>query len=126
MVSRLRESLVQHRSLTGRGSADLVFGRTVDRPFASSAVNDRAYRCWAAAGLKRITMHERRHTCASYFIAAGVNAKTLSTFLGHASVTITLDRYGHLFPGAEAEATALVDRYLDRSDREISAELRQQ
>jgi hypothetical protein len=32
-------------------------------------------------------------------IAAGVNAEALSTFLGHASVTI--DRYGHLFPGSE-------------------------
>jgi integrase len=34
-------------------------------------------------------------------IAAGVNAKALSTYLGHGSVTITLDRYGHLFPGNE-------------------------
>ena len=32
-------------------------------------------------------------------IAAGLNAKTLSTYLGHATITITLDRYGHLMPG---------------------------
>jgi hypothetical protein len=37
-------------------------------------------------------------------IAAGVNAEALSTFLGHGSVTITFDRYGHLFPGSEKEA----------------------
>jgi hypothetical protein len=43
------------------------------------------------------------------------NAKALSTFLGHASITITLDRYGHLFPGAEDEAAALVDAYLERT-----------
>jgi integrase len=42
-------------------------------------------------------------------IAAGVNAKGLSTFMGHASVTITLDRYGHLLPGSEDEAAALLD-----------------
>jgi hypothetical protein len=48
----------------------------------------------------------RSHTFASLMIAAGVNAKALSTFLGHASVTITLDRYGYLFPGSEKEAGA--------------------
>jgi integrase len=48
-------------------------------------------------------------------IAAGVNAKALSTFLGHTSVTITLDRYGHLFPGSEQEAAGLLDSYLERS-----------
>jgi hypothetical protein len=32
--------------------------------------------------------------------------------MGHASITITLDRYGHLFPGNEAEAAHLLDGYL--------------
>jgi integrase len=45
-------------------------------------------------------------------IAAGVNAKTLSTYMGHASITITMDRYGHLMPRNEAEAAALLDSYL--------------
>jgi integrase len=45
-------------------------------------------------------------------IAAGVNAKALSTFMGHATISITLDRYGHLMPGSEAEAAGLLDSYL--------------
>jgi integrase len=56
-----------------------------------------------------------RHTCASIFIAAGVTAKALSTYFGHASIQITLDRYGHLMPGNEDEAVALVGAYLERS-----------
>ncbi len=32
--------------------------------------------------------------------------------MGHATITITLDRYGHLLPGSAAEATGLMDRYL--------------
>ena len=60
-------------------------------------------------------MHECRHTFASLMIAAGVNAKALSTFMGHASITITLDRYGHLFPGSEEEAAGLLDAYLTRA-----------
>ena len=58
---------------------------------------------------------EARHTYASLMIAAGVNAKALSTYMGHANISITLDRYGHLMPGNEAGAATLLDAYLDRA-----------
>jgi integrase len=45
-------------------------------------------------------------------IAAGVNAKALSSFMGHSSIKVTFDLYGHLMPGTEAEAAALLDRFL--------------
>jgi hypothetical protein len=48
-------------------------------------------------------------------IAAGVNVKALSTFMGHANIGITLDQYGHLLPGAEDEAAGLLDAFLARS-----------
>jgi len=64
-----------------------------------------------------ISLHEGRHTFASLMIAAGVNAKALSTYMGHASITITLDRYGHLMPGNEEEAAGLLDRYVEREVR---------
>jgi integrase len=66
--------------------------------------------------LEPIGLHEARHTFASLMIAAGVNAKALATFMGHSSITITLDRYGHLFPGSEDEAAALLDSYLERAN----------
>jgi hypothetical protein len=47
---------------------------------------------------------EARHTYASLPIAAGINTKAISTYMGHASITITLDCYGHLMPGNEKEA----------------------
>jgi integrase len=43
-----------------------------------------------------------------------VNLKALSSYLGHASITITLDRYGHLMPGNEEDAVGLVDAFLAR------------
>ena len=49
-------------------------------------------------------------------IAAGVNAKALSTYLGHSSIQITFDRYGHLMPGNESEAAGLLDAYLERAN----------
>jgi hypothetical protein len=70
----------------------------------------RADDAWSAAELERITLHEARHTYASLMIAAGVNAKALSTYMGHANISITLDRYGHLMPGNEAEAATAARR----------------
>ncbi|MEK6251856.1 MAG: tyrosine-type recombinase/integrase [Actinomycetota bacterium] len=89
----------------------LAFGQG-DTPFNGRALTDRADEAWKAAGLRRITPHECRHTFASLMIAAGVNAKALSTYMGHANISITLDRYGHLMPGNEKEAAGLLDAYL--------------
>jgi hypothetical protein len=39
--------------------------------------------------------------------------KALQTFMVHANISITLDRYGHLMPGSAEQAGALLDSYLD-------------
>ncbi|HVC87703.1 MAG TPA: tyrosine-type recombinase/integrase, partial [Gaiellaceae bacterium] len=63
-----------------------------------------------------IGLHEARHTFASLMIAAGVNAKALSVFMGHSSIQVTYDRYGHLMPGGEDEAAALLNVYLEAAN----------
>ncbi|HEY4895907.1 MAG TPA: site-specific integrase, partial [Solirubrobacteraceae bacterium] len=99
-------------SLAAAANPDgLVFGRG-GVPFCASSVSERALRAWKAVSLQPICLHDCRHTFASLMIAAGVNAKALSTFMGHANISITLDRYGHLMPGAEDEAAGLMDAYL--------------
>lgn len=51
------------------------------------------------AGLPEgLRIHDLRHTCASLLIAAGANPKAVQAHLGHSSITVTLDRYTHLFP----------------------------
>ena len=49
-------------------------------------------------------------------IDAGINSKALQTFMGHSSITVTMDLYGHLMPGGEAEAAALADTYLQAQE----------
>lgn len=61
-----------------------------------------------------VDLHEARHTYASLMIAAGVNVKQLSTYLGHANIRITLYLCGHLFPGDEATSATMPDAYLAR------------
>jgi len=110
----LRSHLAAHRLAAPRG-VGLVFGRAATDPFNPATTNLRARKAWSAAGLAPIGLHEARHTYASLMIASGVNAKALSTYLGHSSVTITYDRYGHLMPGNTEEAAALLDSYLERA-----------
>jgi len=49
------------------------------------------------AGLRHVSFHSLRHSNASMRIQGGQNIKYLSTQLGHSSINITMDRYGHLF-----------------------------
>jgi integrase len=109
IVAALRVHLVAWK--LRRGGGELFFGDGYD-PFNRDGLVVRANRAWKAAAQTQIGLHEARHTYASLMIAAGVNAKALSTFMGHSSITITLDRYGHLMPGSEGEAVALADAYL--------------
>ncbi|MCW3064785.1 MAG: hypothetical protein JWN32_1957 [Solirubrobacterales bacterium] len=109
----LRAPLAEH--LLGLGWRDgLVFGTTSADPYSPTVLAWRADRAWKKAKLDRITLHECRHTYASLMIAAGVNAKALSVYMGHANIGITLDLYGHLMPGNEGEAAGLLDAYLAR------------
>jgi integrase len=115
--SDLRRLLVAHKLRTGRDGDALVFGATATRAFEPSTVRRRALAAWKRAGLEPIGLHECRHTYASLMIAAGAaagkfNPKALCAYMGHASVSITYDRYGHLFPGNEDEAAGLLDAYL--------------
>ena len=114
----LRDHLLEHRLRSV--DEGLVFGATLRRPFEPSTVRRRALVAWAEAGLEPIGLHEARHTFASLMIAAGVNAKALSTYMGHASVQITFERYGHLMPGSESEAAQRLDAYLARTADPLS------
>ena len=62
-----------------------------------------------ARGLKRVRLHDLRHSHATHMLAAGVHPKIASERLGHSKVGITLDLYSHVLPGMQAEAAIQVD-----------------
>ena len=117
IFSPLRRELVAHKLRTGRDGDDLLFGMTAAAPFDPSTVRRRARAAWKAAGLEPVGLHEGRHTAASFMIAGGLNIKEISTHMGHQSVGITQDRYGHLFPDSPEEAIAKMDAYFKRTMR---------
>jgi integrase len=96
---------------TGKAADDLVF--TMPGGTALRLANWRQgafLPARARAGLSgRFRTHDPRHTAASLMIQAGYPPKMLQEIMGHASITTTLDLYGHLYPGD-------MDRYADRLD----------
>ena len=110
-----RSHQAQRRLKVGAGWTDsgLVFtggtGEQLDPERVSSKFDTRVKRFDGP----RLRFHDLRHTHCAHLISAGVNVKTISRRLGHASVSFTLDRYGHLMPEADGEAAAAVAALVD-------------
>ena len=83
---------------------DRVFANEIGEPMRPHSVGQAFNRLVESSGIPRIRLHDLRHTHASHLLAAGVNAKVVSERLGHASVSFTLDTYGHVMPGQQSEA----------------------
>jgi len=77
---------------------DRVWGPAVDKAFSEIG--------------KRPRIHDLRHSHASWLIAAGVSLPAIQARLGHESITTTIDRYGHLMPEADREASAALAQLL--------------
>jgi integrase len=84
----------------------MVDGQSV----TGKALRPRWRRWVAASGIgKRPRIHDLRHTHASWMMARNYPLADLSRRLGHASITITADTYGHLAHDAQTRAAALAD-----------------
>ncbi len=73
-----------------------------------------------------LRFHDLRHTCAALLIANGRHMEEIKDHLGHSSIRVTSDRYGHLFPSARtALAESLEATYLSSNgDVESQPEVR--
>lgn len=109
MGATLAGALREHRLRTGLRDG-LVFGST--GPLNTAKLQERADAAWKVAGLERVTPHVCRHFYATLMAAAGVSLHSLSRYMGHSSIQVTFDNYGHLFPGEEAQAATLQEAYL--------------
>jgi integrase len=116
ITERLWAVLSDHRqTLGGAGLLLPALRGDPSGPMGHSALVKRLKKRWEEAELEPLKLHEGRHTFASLLIAAGANAKAITTYMGHSSIQVTYDRYGHLMPGSEAEVEGLLDTYLARS-----------
>ena len=107
----LRELMAEHLARDVDEDPDaLVFTSPQGRPLRNSNFRRQVwYQAVADAGLPDgLRVHDLRHTCSSLLIAQGAHPKAIQVHLGHSSIAVTMDRYGHLFPSdMEALAVAL-------------------
>ena len=104
-------TLKQWRLECPTGKLDLVFPNTIGN---IETMRDIHSRCWTPLQIKRgfttdtgeprYNFHRLRHAAASLFIKyLGWSPKRLQTVMGHASINMTFDRYGHLFENVDAD-----------------------
>jgi integrase len=113
----LVDMLGSHFSSAAVQKSGLAFPTTTGRAMRRSNFPRRVWKpALAALGwlgdhpLAGLVFHEMRHTAAALAIAQGAHPLTVKERLGHSSITVTMDRYGHLFPAQdEALAEALDD-----------------
>jgi integrase len=91
---------------------DFVFAHADGAPLDPPTVTHMFIKTARRASLK-VRLHDLRHTYASVMLAAGVNIKQISTSLGHSNISITLNVYSHLLPGAGKTAAEKFDRMLE-------------
>jgi integrase len=56
-----------------------------------------------------LRLHDLRHSCAALLIELGAHPKAIQERLGHSSITVTMDVYGHLFPAINEALTDRLD-----------------
>lgn len=84
--------------------------RDVSNPFADTMIENRNKIHAKKAGIKRIRVHDFRHSFASLNYSLGVDPKTISTQMGHSNLTITLDTYVNLFDDKVKERVDIIDK----------------
>lgn len=110
-----RDMLRIYRDELQATPGSFVFGGA--DPFPLITIDRRFHQAADAGGVKRIRIHDLRHSCASLLIHKGVSIVAVSRHLGHSSVKQTLDTYSHMLPDDQE----MILKSLSSLEAEISA-----
>lgn len=113
----LRDMLTTQVAARAENPEALVFTTEDGSQIRISNFYPRVFRPAAAAvGLEKLRFHDLRHTCAAFLIDSGAHPRAIMERLGHSSITVTMDVYGHLLPSLDDELTdALEARFREAS-----------
>ncbi|MET8454472.1 site-specific integrase [Streptomyces sp. NPDC005209] len=111
---RMRQSEAARLKGVELSPSSHVFTTRTGRPIDPQNVNRSFFRITAAAGLRRIRLHDARHGCATLLTAAGVAPRVVMEILGHSQISITMDVYTHVTSDTQREAISHMDRLLRR------------
>ena len=107
-------TLREWRLACPRGPLDLVFPNGAGGVEQLHIITTALKACQLAAGIKgdgrapKYGLHSFRHAAASLFIDLGLSPKRIQALMGHSSIGVTFDVYGHLFPSPDDDAAAML------------------
>ena len=110
VVTALKELREESKHDYDFAETDFVFGGKL--PLSDQTVRRRMDQYADKAGVKRIRVHDLRHSHASLVISKGLKIEDLfllSKRLGHRDVKETLNTYSHLFPNAQKKILESID-----------------
>src|ERR1019366_2265261 len=102
----------------------LIFTSTIGTPLDPEQFGKTVPKICESAGLGHWSIHELRHSCASLMIAMEVPLEVVPEQMGHASIRVTKDVYGHLMPKSRARAAEAMRSVLfdeDQSPRPLAS-----
>jgi len=105
-LTRKKEAL---EAGTGRVE-EFIFHRN-GRPMEQNSIRYPFKRILERAGLRKIRFHDIRHTYASLLFSAGASPVYVKEQMGHSSIQITVDIYGHLIPSSNREMVNRLDTH---------------
>ena len=108
----LRMQQVRQNLEGSAGTLDLVFTSSRGTALFDSNIRRHWQKVSSKLGLPPMHWHDLRHSAATIMLAQGVPIEVVSRVLGHASIRITADIYGHVSPEAHREATDALARAL--------------
>jgi len=104
VLVELRDGIELQAMQCGEEVSELVFPSSTGGPIDRANLYHRDFLpCLTAAGLRRINLHALRHSFASMLLASGASLMYVSEQMGHSSIQVTVDTYGHLVPGRNIE-----------------------
>ncbi len=121
-LSEHRERQDQDRAALGRAwyESGLVFTTSIGTPLEPRNVNRSFETLCERAGVRRIRLHDLRHTCASLLLAQGVAPRVVMETLGHSQIAVTLNIYTHVMPTVLRDAADRMQAALE-SDAAVTA-----
>lgn len=106
-IQLINQQYEKYSALDGFEGNWYIFGGY--RPLSRTSIDRMKSKALSKTDLPPIRIHDLRHSHASYLIEKGVNIYKISKRLGHSSITITLDRYGHLMDHEENEVLDAIE-----------------
>ncbi|MFC2038373.1 tyrosine-type recombinase/integrase [Chloroflexota bacterium] len=98
--------------------SDLLFSGLEGKPLLPNTISHAWVRLVNRTDIKKIRLHDARHTHASLMLKQGIHPKIVQERLGHSSIQITLDTYSHVAPGLQAAAAKSFDKAFDKNYNE--------